>query len=151
LRARKTIESAQTAKNAELEALVNSQAEKITKLETVYADQKREKESITAGYWRPLDKHKTFTENTEQEKTELVETHATELAKLRGDLDLETHSYTEYRLNVHRWLCELHKIVASSFDEVKPQYLPFPGRGTKIEEMTDWVAREVKTVPDTVW
>jgi hypothetical protein len=32
-----------------------------------------------------------------------VETHATELARLWGDLDLETRSYTEYRQNVrHR-------------------------------------------------
>jgi hypothetical protein len=137
LRARKTVESAQTAKNAELKALVNSQAEKIIKLETAYADQKREEESITVGYWRPPDKHKTFTESVEREKTELVKTHTTKLAKLRGDLDLETRSYTEYQLNVHRWLHELHETVASSFDEVKPQYLPFLGRGAKIEEMID--------------
>jgi hypothetical protein len=28
---------------------------------------------------------------------------------------------------------------------------PFPGKGTKIEEMIDWVAGEVNTVPGTVW
>jgi hypothetical protein len=38
-----------------------------------------------------------FAEKAEWEKTELIETHEVELAKLRGDLDLETHSYTEYR------------------------------------------------------
>jgi hypothetical protein len=78
-----------------------------------------------------------FTETTEREKMELVETHATELAKLWGDMDLETHSYTEYLQNVHRQLHELHKMVASSFNEVQAWCLPFP--------------REVKTVPDTVW
>jgi hypothetical protein len=93
-----------------------------------------------------------FTEKVEREMTELVETHATELARLRGDLDLETHSsYTNYRLNVCRRLRELHEIVASSFVEVKAWCLPFPGRGAKIEEMIDWVAGEVKIVPDTVW
>jgi hypothetical protein len=34
----------------------------------------------------------------------LVEAHAVELTKLRGDLDLETRSYTEYHRTVHRWL-----------------------------------------------
>jgi chromosome segregation ATPase len=139
------------AKNAELELLVNSQAEKITELETTYADLKREKESITASYRRLSDKHKMFTEKAEREKTELVETHMMELARLRGDLDLETRNYTEYRLNVHRRLHELHEIVASSFDKVKARCLPFPGRGAKIEEMIDWVVEEVKTVSATVW
>jgi hypothetical protein len=36
-------------------------------------------------------------------------------------------------------------------EEIKAQCLPFTGKGTKIEEMIDWVAREVKTVSDTVW
>jgi hypothetical protein len=66
-------------------------------------------------------------------------------------LDLETHSYTEYRQNVRRRLHELQETVASSFDEVKAQCLPFPDKGAKIEEMVDWVAGEVKTVPDTIW
>jgi hypothetical protein len=35
-------------------------------------------------------------ERAEQEKMKLVEAHAAELVKLRGDLDLETRSYTEY-------------------------------------------------------
>jgi hypothetical protein len=116
---RKTAESVKMDKNAELEVLMNSQAEKITELETAYADLKREKESITTGYWRLSDKHKMFIEKAKREKMELVRTHVMELAKLRGDLDLETHSYTEYRLNVHPLLRELHETVASSFDEVK--------------------------------
>jgi hypothetical protein len=29
--------------------------------------------------------------------------------------------------------------------------LSFPSRGVKVEEMIKWVAKEVKTVPDTVW
>jgi hypothetical protein len=59
-----------------------------------------------------------FTEKSEREKMELVETHVTELPTLRGDLDLETRSYIEDRLNVSRQLRELHETVASSFDEV---------------------------------
>jgi hypothetical protein len=65
LRARKTAESAQMTKNAELKVLMNSQAEKITLLETAYADLKREKESITTSYQRLLDKHKMFTKNAD--------------------------------------------------------------------------------------
>jgi hypothetical protein len=41
LRARKTAESAQTAKNAELWVLVNSQVEKIIELEMAYRSVKR--------------------------------------------------------------------------------------------------------------
>jgi hypothetical protein len=67
------------------------------------------------------------------------------------DLDLETHSYTEYRQNVRQWLHELHEVGASSFEEVKVQCLPFPDKGTKVEEMIDWVIEEVKAVPDIVW
>jgi hypothetical protein len=48
-------------------------------------------------------------------------------------------------------LRELHEAVASSFDEVKVQYLPFPDKGTKVEEMINWVVAEVKAVLDTVW
>jgi hypothetical protein len=80
-----------------------------------------------------------------------MESHAKKLAKLRGDFDLETHSYMEYCLNVYRRLRELHNTVASSFDEVKTQCLPFPDRGVKIEEMIDWVAGEVTTASDTIW
>jgi hypothetical protein len=92
-----------------------------------------------------------FVEKAKWEKTTLVETHAAELPKLRGDLDLETHSYTEYRQNVRRRLRELHETVASSFSEVQARCLPFLGRGEKVEEIIDWVAGEVRTVPDTVW
>jgi hypothetical protein len=120
--------------------LVKSQAEKIVGLEAAYADLNHEKESITAGYRRLSEKHKMFTKKTEWEKTEL-----------RGDLDLETHSYTEYRLNVSHRLRKLHETMASSFDEIQVWCLPFPGRGAKIEEMIDWVAGEVKTMLDTVW
>jgi hypothetical protein len=82
---------------------------------------------------------------------ELAEIHATELARLCGDLDLETHNYMEYRQNVRCQLRELHETVASSFKEIKAQCLPFPGKGTKIEDMINWVAREVKTMLNTIW
>jgi hypothetical protein len=59
---RKMAESVQTAINVELEALVNSQAEKIDELETTYAYLKHQKESITAGYRSLKKKHNTFTE-----------------------------------------------------------------------------------------
>jgi hypothetical protein len=74
---RKAAESAQTAKNVELEAVMNSQAKRIAELEMAYADLKHEKESITTGYQRLPDKHKTFTKKAKQEKVELIETHAT--------------------------------------------------------------------------
>jgi chromosome segregation ATPase len=135
----------------ELKVVVHSQAEKIAQLEMACADLKREKESIAAGYQWLSEKHKAFIEKTEHEKTELVEIHATELARLCGDLDLETRSYTEYRQNVRHQLDKPHETIASSFEEIKAQCLPFTGKGTKIEEMIDWVAREVKTVSDTVW
>jgi hypothetical protein len=49
-------------------------------------------------------------------------------------LDLETHSYTEYHQTVrHR----LHDEVASLFEEVKVQFLPFRDKGAKVEEMID--------------
>jgi hypothetical protein len=43
----------------------------------------------------------------------------TEVAKLHGDLDLETRSYTEYRQTMRRQLRELHETMNSSFDEVQ--------------------------------
>jgi hypothetical protein len=82
---------------------------------------------------------------------ERIETHATELAKLRGDLDLEMRNYTKYYQNVHRRLYEPHETVASSFNEVQERCLPFAHRGMKVEKTIEWVAGEVKTVPDTVW
>jgi hypothetical protein len=53
------------------------------------------------------------TKKAEWKKMELAETQAMELARLRGDMDLETRSYTEYHQNVRHWLHELHEIVAS--------------------------------------
>jgi hypothetical protein len=64
---------------------------------------------------------------------------------------LETRSYTEYHQNVRFRLHELHEAEASSFNEVHTWCLSFPGKGVKVEEMIKWVAREAKTVPDTVW
>jgi predicted RNase H-like nuclease (RuvC/YqgF family) len=95
-RAKRAAKSVQVAKNAELEALVRSQAEKITGLEMAYADLKRENDNVTTGYQRLVAKHHAFTEKAEQEKMKLAEAHTTELAKLHGDLDLETCSYTKY-------------------------------------------------------
>jgi hypothetical protein len=97
------------------------------------------------------EKHKSLTERAEHEKAKLAEAHAVEITKLREDLDLETHSDTEYRHTIRRWLHDLHEVVASSFEEVKAQCLPFPNQGTEVDEMIDWVVEEVKAVPDTVW
>jgi hypothetical protein len=84
------------------------------------------KGKVTDGYRRLAEKPKSLAEKAQQDKTKLAEDHATKLTKLHADLDLETHSYTEYRQNVCCQLCELHKTIASSFDEVKVQCLPFP-------------------------
>jgi hypothetical protein len=54
-----------------------------------------------------------------QDKTDLLKAHATELTKLRDDLDLEICSYIEYCQTMYRWLRDLHKMVVSSFDKVK--------------------------------
>jgi hypothetical protein len=59
-RTERVVESAQIAKNAKLEVLVRSQAEKIIKHEMAYADLKCEKENATAGYQRLAAKHDTF-------------------------------------------------------------------------------------------
>jgi hypothetical protein len=92
---------------------MKSQAEKIAGLQLMPIWIVKRKHN----YWLS-EKHKMFTEKSEREKMELVETHVTELPTLRGDLDLETRSYIEDRLNVSRQLRELHETVASSFDEV---------------------------------
>jgi hypothetical protein len=42
-----------------------------------------------------VEKHKSFAEKAEHDKTKLVDAHATEFTKLHADLDLETRSYTE--------------------------------------------------------
>jgi hypothetical protein len=96
-----------------------------------YADLKRENDNVTTGYQRLVAKHHAFTEKAEQEKMKLAEAHTMELAKLHGDLDLETLSYTEYRHTVCRRLHELHETVASSFDKLKAQCLRFPDKGAK--------------------
>jgi hypothetical protein len=88
---------AQVAKNAELEVLGRSQAEKITKLEMAYAALKCDMYNVTTGYQRMVAKHDDFAERAKKEKAKLTNSHATELAKLHGDLELETRSYTEYR------------------------------------------------------
>jgi hypothetical protein len=66
-------------------------------------------------------------------------------------LNEETQNYTDYCLNVRCRLYKLHEAVASSFEEVKARCLPVLARGVKVEEMIDWVAREVRTVPIIVW
>jgi hypothetical protein len=52
------------AKNVELEVLMKSQAEKITKLEAAYANLKHEKNNVTVGYRRLAKKHNSFTKKT---------------------------------------------------------------------------------------
>jgi hypothetical protein len=148
---KRVTESAQAAKNAELEVLTKSQAEKITELETAYTDLQRERDNVTGGYQRLAVKHNAFMEKVKQDKMKVAETQATELAKLHVDLDLEACNYIEYRQTVHCQLRELHEMVALPFGEVKVQCLPFLDKGAKVEEMIDWVAREVKDVSDTVW
>jgi hypothetical protein len=54
------------AKNVELEALVRSQAKKITKLEMAYADLKHEKENVTVGYRKRVAKQDAFVEKVKQ-------------------------------------------------------------------------------------
>jgi hypothetical protein len=134
-----------------MEVLVKLQAKKITQLEKACADPKREKESVAAGYLRLSEKHKTFTEKVEQGKANLAEAHAAEVAKIQEELSEETRNYTDYHLNVRRSLHELHEVVALSLEKVKAWCLPIPARGAKVEEMIDWVAGEVWTMPDTVW
>jgi uncharacterized coiled-coil protein SlyX len=94
------VESVQVAKIAELEQVARSQADRITELEATCADFRREKDKVTDGYQRLAVKHKSLTERAKHEKAKLVEAHATEITKLHEDLDLETHSYTEYRQTV---------------------------------------------------
>jgi predicted nuclease with TOPRIM domain len=131
----RAIETAEIAKNAELEVLVRSQAEKIIELEMAYANLKREKENVTTGYRRLAAKHDAFVEKVEQEKAKLAEAHAAEVAKLCGDLDLETCSYMKYHQTLRHRLHELHKIVTSSFVEVQAHCLPFLDKGAKVEDM----------------
>jgi uncharacterized coiled-coil protein SlyX len=148
---KRATELAQMAKIVELEVVMRSQADKIAELEATCANLKREKDKVTDGYRRLSEKHKALVERAEQDKTKLAEANAVELTKLHGNMDMEKHSYTEYHQTVHRRLRELHETVASSFDEVKAQCLPFPDKGSKVEEMVDWVVKEVRAVPDTIW
>jgi uncharacterized coiled-coil protein SlyX len=104
------------AKIAELEVVARSQDDRIAELETTCADIKCEKDKVTDGYQRLAEKHKSLTEKAKEDKTNLAKAHAAKLTKLHTDLDLETHSYTEYRQNVRRQLLELHEAVSSSFD-----------------------------------
>jgi hypothetical protein len=130
--------------------VARSQADRITKLEATCANFKCENDKVTDGYWRLAEKHKSLTEKAEHDKAKLVEADAAEITKLHTDLHLETRSYIEYRQNVRRRIHSLRKAIASSFEEVKAQYLPFPDKGMKGEEMINWVVGEVKAVPDTV-
>jgi hypothetical protein len=145
----RAVESAQAAKNAKLEVLTKSQADKITKLEIACTDLQREKDTVTSGYRRFATKHNAFMVKVEQDKTKMVEAHVAELAKLCRDLDLEMRSYIEYRQTVRRRHHELHEIGASSFSEVRVQCLLFHVKGVKVEEMINWVVGEVKVVSNT--
>jgi hypothetical protein len=69
--ARRADELAQVVKNAELDVLVKSQAEKISELETAYADLKHEKDNVTTGYQRLAAKHDAIKEKVEREKQSL--------------------------------------------------------------------------------
>jgi hypothetical protein len=84
----------------ELKLLVKFQAQKIAELEVACVDLKRANENVTAGYKRLAEKHKTFTEKAEREKTELAKTHAMELARIQVELDEETRGYIDYHLNM---------------------------------------------------
>jgi hypothetical protein len=139
-RERMVAESAQMGKIAELEVVARAQADRISELEVTCADFKHE-----------MEKHKSLAGKAEHDKTKLAEAHAAKITKLHTDLDLETHSYIEYRQNVHHRLRGIHEAVPSSFEEVKAQCLPFPDKSTKVEEMIDWVVEEVKAVLDTIW
>jgi hypothetical protein len=131
--------------------VARSQADRIAELEATCAYFKCEKDKVTNDYRRFADKHKLPAEKAEHDKTKVAETNAAKLTKLYADLDLENHSYTEYRQTMRRRCHEFHQPVASSFEEVKVHCLPFPDKSVKLEEMIDWVVREVKAVPDTVW
>jgi hypothetical protein len=148
---KRVAESVQVVKVAELEVLTGSQTDKITEPEATCTDLKSEKDKVNDGYRRLAEKHKVLVEKAEQEKIKLAEAHAAKLTKLHNDLNLETRGYTEYCQNVRRRLRELHEAVASSFDEVKAQCLPFPNKGVNVVEMMDWVIGEVKAVPDNLW
>jgi hypothetical protein len=93
---KRVAELAQMAKIVELQAVARSEADIIAELEVTYADLKRENDKVTDGYRRLAEKHKSFVEKAEDDKTKLAEAHAAELTKLHTGLDLETRSYTKY-------------------------------------------------------
>jgi uncharacterized coiled-coil protein SlyX len=90
-------ESAQVAKIAKLEEVARPQADRITELEATCTDFKCEKDKVTDGYRRLVEKHKSLVEKAEHDKAKLAEAHAAEITKLHTDLHLETRSYIEYR------------------------------------------------------
>jgi hypothetical protein len=90
----------QVNENAELESLVNAQAQKIAKLIAAYAILKLEKEIVMASCWRLSEKQKMLVDKTEQEKAELAKARATKLVRVKEELDKETQDYTDYRLNM---------------------------------------------------
>jgi hypothetical protein len=90
----------QVNENAELESLVNAQAQKTAKLIAAYAILKLEKEIVMAGCWRLSEKQKMLVDKTEQEKAELAKARATKLVRVKEELDKETQDYTDYRLNM---------------------------------------------------
>jgi hypothetical protein len=141
----------QVNEKAELESLVNAQAQKTAKLIAAYAILKLEKEIVMAGCWRLSEKQKMLVDKTEQEKAELAKARATKLVRVKEELDKETQDYTDYRLNMWHRLRDLHGVVASSFGEVKPWCLPFPIQNAKVEELIDWVGEELKVMSDTMW
>jgi uncharacterized coiled-coil protein SlyX len=126
---KRSAELVQLAKNMELEVVTRSQADEIAELEATCADLMHGKDKLTDGYQRLVEKHKSL----EQDMVKLAEVDASELTKLHDDLDLEMRSYTEHRQNVRCRLRKLLEIVASSFDEVKAQCMPFPNKGVKVE------------------
>jgi uncharacterized coiled-coil protein SlyX len=89
LAAKRATEAAHADKNAKLESMVNTQAQKIAELKAACANLKLEKENMMAGYRRLLEKHKMLIERTEWEKAELAEAHTTELAGVKEELDKE--------------------------------------------------------------
>jgi uncharacterized coiled-coil protein SlyX len=149
--AKRAAEAAQASKNTELESVISAQAQKIMELEKAYANLKLEKENATAGYRRLLEKHKELGDKATQEKAEIVEAHAAELAEVKDELVKETRGYTDYRINVQHLLRILHEMLAASFGEVKAWCLPFPARNALVEELIDWIAEEMKAVAGTVW
>jgi hypothetical protein len=48
-------------------------------------------------------------------------------------------------------LRDLHETLASSFNKVKAQCMPFSNKGVIVEKMINWVGEEIKAVLDTLW